>query len=395
MRKIFFTLAILLTAVTITKAQWVSTGGPGGGIVNSLATTGSTIFAGTMNGGVFLTTNNGVNWSVSGVTNYIVNALAPMSGFNIYAGTSDGGVYFSYDNGGSWNPVNNGLTNLNVQALAINGVNLYAGTYNGGIFLLINNGSSWNPVNVGLTNLNVQTLASSGTNVLAGTYSGGVFITTNSGLTWNSFNNGLTNLNVRCIHVNGSNIFAGTFGSGIFLSTNSGASWITVNNGMENLYIYDITSSGQNVFAGTYSGVFLTSNNGASWVNKNLGFTPNLGIKSLLTTSEFIFAGSFQQSVWRRNLSDIIGIKQISSLIPSAYLLEQNYPNPFNPSTKIRYSLRRAGNVILRVFDALGRDIATLVNQKQSEGTYEASFDAESVQGGSLPGGVYFYRLTT
>ncbi|MCX6165176.1 MAG: T9SS type A sorting domain-containing protein, partial [Ignavibacteriae bacterium] len=85
-----------------------------------------------------------------------------------------------------------------------------------------------------------------------------------------------------------------------------------------------------------------------------------------------------------------VGIKQINSTIPSEYRLFQNYPNPFNPSTNIRYQITNNGFVSLKVFDALGREIETLVNEKQPEGTYEAIFD-----GRNLPSGIYFYRLQT
>jgi 3',5'-cyclic AMP phosphodiesterase CpdA len=70
------------------------------------------------------------------------------------------------------------------------------------------------------------------------------------------------------------------------------------------------------------------------------------------------------------------------------YKLSQNYPNPFNPSTAIRYDLPKAGFVKLTVFDALGREVESLVNEKQSAGTYEVTFS-----GMNYPSGVYFYRL--
>jgi hypothetical protein len=70
------------------------------------------------------------------------------------------------------------------------------------------------------------------------------------------------------------------------------------------------------------------------------------------------------------------------------YNLAQNYPNPFNPSTRINYSIKEAGLVNLKVYDALGREVATLVNQVQNAGTYSVSFD-----GSQLSSGVYFFRI--
>ena len=70
------------------------------------------------------------------------------------------------------------------------------------------------------------------------------------------------------------------------------------------------------------------------------------------------------------------------------YELNQNFPNPFNPATKIRYTLPQTSNVVIKVFDILGNEIETLVNEEKQTGTYEITWYAEG-----LPSGVYFYRL--
>lgn len=76
--------------------------------------------------------------------------------------------------------------------------------------------------------------------------------------------------------------------------------------------------------------------------------------------------------------------------VPSIFELNQNYPNPFNPSTKIRYMLPHSSKVQLKVYDMLGRNVATLVNSFQSSGNYTISFD-----GSNLSSGMYFYALET
>jgi hypothetical protein len=78
--------------------------------------------------------------------------------------------------------------------------------------------------------------------------------------------------------------------------------------------------------------------------------------------------------------------------------LEQNYPNPFNPSTQINYSIKENGFVTLRVYDIVGKEIATLVNEDKEAGTYSVSFSAKggSAFGGNasnLASGIYFYQL--
>ncbi|MEK7069352.1 MAG: T9SS type A sorting domain-containing protein [Patescibacteria group bacterium] len=76
------------------------------------------------------------------------------------------------------------------------------------------------------------------------------------------------------------------------------------------------------------------------------------------------------------------------NLIPTEFKLEQNYPNPFNPTTTIKFSIPESGNYTLRVYNTLGQEVATLVNEYKIVGNYEINFNA-----GDLPSGVYMYKL--
>ncbi len=77
---------------------------------------------------------------------------------------------------------------------------------------------------------------------------------------------------------------------------------------------------------------------------------------------------------------------------PNKFALEQNYPNPFNPKTTIFYSIKNRGNVLIKVFNLLGNEVATLINEEQSAGKYSLNFDADNYK---LSSGIYFYRIET
>jgi len=85
-----------------------------------------------------------------------------------------------------------------------------------------------------------------------------------------------------------------------------------------------------------------------------------------------------------------IGIINISSEIPIEFSLSQNYPNPFNPATKIKFELRNTSFTNLVIYDGLGREVETIVNEQLNAGIYEADWNASN-----FPSGVYFYKLTT
>jgi len=136
---------------------------------------------------------------------------------------------------------------------------------------------------------------------------------------------------------------------------------------------------------------------GSSWEKNYLngGFEP-YNCYFLDNGLKYVIGGSLLQGAIYKN-SDLVSVDDDNYQIPSLTSLEQNYPNPFNPSTKIHYSIpcvvethRDAAlqMVTLKVYDILGNEIATLVNEQQAPGYYEIDFNSSS-----LASGVYFYKL--
>jgi hypothetical protein len=87
--------------------------------------------------------------------------------------------------------------------------------------------------------------------------------------------------------------------------------------------------------------------------------------------------------------TQIVGISDDESQVPTEFSLEQNYPNPFNPSTTLAYSIPKESQVSLKIYDVMGREVVELVNGRQTAGAYTVDFDAAS-----LASGTYFYKLT-
>ncbi len=87
-------------------------------------------------------------------------------------------------------------------------------------------------------------------------------------------------------------------------------------------------------------------------------------------------------------LNPTVSVEDGIGAAPLAFSLSQNYPNPFNPITKINYSIPQTSFVTMKVYDLLGKEIVTLVNEEKSVGNYEVEFNANN-----LSSGIYFYRI--
>jgi glycosidase len=99
------------------------------------------------------------------------------------------------------------------------------------------------------------------------------------------------------------------------------------------------------------------------------------------------------ESTYTLSLPAVLGVKETPAGIPARFSLSQNYPNPFNPATTIEYSVARAGPVSLKIYDLLGRSIATLFEGHRQPGRYAVTWDAS--RSGGIPSGIYFYRFST
>jgi Secretion system C-terminal sorting domain len=281
------------------------------------------------------------------------------------------------------------------------------------------NGATWSNINLPLVTYiadittgprgiidSAAVLAATGN--VNGTTGQGVFKSTDNGTTFAPFNNGLTNLNVTAVSASSDPgschaITVGTKGDGEFAFNQTTNQWEP--SGADGATIVSIKdspsfSASNQAHLAVAAAFLFARDNTTCQLGNVLHFLPN-------DMACIIALGTLPQSYARANgqgesavlvgtngggILRVTGITTSvnteANLIPSAARLEQNYPNPFNPQTTIKYRISHPGYVTLKVFDVLGREIATLVNQKLQPGTYESKFDAKG-----LPSGMYFYRM--
>ena len=132
-----------------------------------------------------------------------------------------------------------------------------------------------------------------------------------------------------------------------------------------------------------------TTDGGNTWTCQSTGFSPTYSI--FFTPQGHGWVCGSNGTIMHTLIP--IGITPISNEVPTGFRLYQNYPNPFNPVTKIKFDISAVAAVheppySLRIYDVLGREVATLVNESLKPGTYEVEFD-----GTNYPSGVYYYKL--
>lgn len=408
MKKTIVSIIAVIAGITAqqpeARGQWVETSMRGqAGEIYCLLSSGDSLYAGA-DSGVFVSTNNGANWIAinNGISDLEVYALAAIGGrifaggWGAYENGSPGNLFFSTDNGANWICDTSLIPdNTIINSLAIKEGDLFVGTQGSGVFFSTNNGDSWalagenwNVAGDGANHINV--LSVDGGKIYAGT-NYGVFLSTDNGANWVS--RGLTDdtlLNIQALAASDGNLYAGTFKNDIFFSSNDGENWISIDNGTANMNLHFIAVSGENLFVGINGGVSLSTNNGANWFAEDSGLITDSQYGCLTVSNGNLFTVYNRWGIFRRPLSDfsVSAVRENPSAPSGQLSLAQNFPNPVFSSTTIMYSLPQAAPVSLRIYNTLGVDVAALADGLITAGAHTITFNNEN-----LPEGIYFYRL--
>lgn len=359
------------------------------------------IFPYSVNSALFRTTNGGLNWSKVGGSDFGIisdlNFFNSSSGYYSTAGPWLNIIMTTSNGGANWYGSVRTNTEDSYQTLfcssIINSTTSLGGSEQGRIYKTTNSGINWNlystiPENSNLGNISFL-------NILTGyvfnefLFSG--YKTTDGGQSWNGY---FSIYDVKKLSFLSQDTMVALTSGTYARSSNSGASWIHYSIGTSDFSASDMYYFNKMkiiaVGGSNQKGIInVTTNGGLNWQETEIQNSKSLNAVSFGSTNVGYAVGD-SGSIYKTITGGLASVTN-NITVPLKYSLSQNYPNPFNPSTKINYVIKQSGFVSLKIFDLLGKEVASLVNEKQNAGSYAVDFNSAEF---NLPSGIYFYTLS-
>ncbi len=355
---------------------------------------------------ILRTTNGGANWTELAAPKRILFSLFFTSYSTGYCVGGSNIVYKTTNAGINW---------INYQTSSVNGFRVvyfvntntgFASGYGSNIYKTTNGGLNWEFKYSGEAGT-IYSFSFPSLNIgyaVEARY--GILKTTDNGNTWSytPYISNFININKVCFINNTTGFVFGlymTSSSRILKTTNSGMNWQPVLQVVADTPIqdFDVSSSGIAYVVCEYGKIYKSLDTGNHW-GQQISITDNkLNRVRVMNDSIAYIVGDYKTIIKTSNGGGgIIGIKPFNSQIPHSFSLHQNYPNPFNPVTKIQFEIPLLRGVSggrgvftkILIYDLLGREITTLVDEQLKPGTYEVEWD-----GTGFASGVYFYSLIT
>lgn len=357
-------------------------------------------------GTILSTSNGGTTWSKSEGTylDYYDDIIFlkgdPEIGyiFGYHSSAPTGRVLKTTDQGETWDIVGSFADELFYSGFALEDNNTVVTVGDAGIvYRSTDGGEEWESENIQnnlFRSITFVNSAESEFGIIVG-YNGKIYRTANKGASWTSIESPTSN-DLRCVHFPSENIgYACGYNGTIIKTTNSGISWSTVNSGTTtDLRSIFFSDNNTGYVVGNSGLIRKTFNGGNDWGAQSSPTTQYLNSVYFVNSNVGYIVGQNGTVLKTNNGGGTVtfdkqgenALAYISTL--SKVTLHGNFPNPFNPSTNIKYTLTNNNFVSLKVYNSLGQEVASLVNEMQKPNSYNITFN-----GSNLSSGIYYYTL--
>jgi photosystem II stability/assembly factor-like uncharacterized protein len=343
-------------------------------------------------GTLFKTTNGGYNWipMAPGTLAYL-GAMYFINENTGFVGGVEPFIRKTTDGGLSWTAVPIDVINTyevyNIQF--VNGQTGYASSINR-FYKTTNAGDSWNTI-YDFASLELRNFQFINENTGFALERGYLRKTSNGGLNWSPEINYPGGNNYQCIYF--FNAMTGWLARGFEMrKTTDGG--VTLGPVIPTELEFPLALKFMNENTGwcvgkhNYHTAMISSTSDATnWINRLLENNSTFYCVEYIDENK-VFVGRENKII--SSVNSVTTVSPVSNQIPDRYSLKQNYPNPFNPSTKINFDIKNSSFASLKIFDSMGREVETLVNENLSAGSYSVEFNALNITSG-----IYFYTLST
>ena len=406
--KFIITFLVLSTfAFSGLKSMWTQTGEMSAGntdyVYSITASAEGVMYASSWARGIYKSTDQGMTWTFSGLSGKRVSHLSVAPNGDVYGLSitqSFSYIHRSTDHGTSWTDVFTGSFPLNyagggeivypddgsiVAAFAVTvgptigdvATFVYRSTDGG------NNFSRTQTIGLGFVGGMIITADKK---ILLGTSLGGVLYSVNNGINFTSLS-GFPSIFIKTIQIAPDNTIYVSDAYGLNRSTDNGATFVDVSvpGNFSTVRAAKVNSNGDVFLSKDDRKVFKSTDRGSSWIQINDGIPATTYVNCLTLSLGRIFAGTGNSGAFVYDK-----ITSINSVNNNAdeYRLEQNYPNPFNPVTNLEFGISDLEFVSLKVYNSMGKEVTTLVNEFKPAGVFKVEFD-----GSNLSSGIYFYKI--
>lgn len=407
MKSAIIAFIIFIITVTQIKSMWIPTGelSPGNTdwVYSMASSPDGELYASSWARGIYKSSDQGITWIFSGLQGKRVSHLSVAPNGDIYGLSitqSFSYIHRSTDHGNTWTDVYAGSYPLNyagggavvypsdgsiVAAFAVT-VGPTIGDVATYVFKSTNGGNDFFQTQVIGLGFVGGMIITADSKIFLGTSLGGVLYSTNNGNSF-GFLGSFPSIFIKTIQIAPDNTIYVSDAYGLNRSTDNGLTFedASVPNNFSSVRAAAVNSNGDVFLSKDDRKVFYSHDRGNNWIQINEGLPAASYVYSFTSAHGRIFAGT--------NNSGVLVFEDLTAISTKAeqsddFRLEQNYPNPFNPVTNLEFGISKSGFVSLKVYDVLGKEIKTLVNEMKSAGNYKIEFD-----GSGLNSGVYIYRL--